>query len=363
MFKKITVSLMSAVLLLSSIQADAGSLGSRSTSSTSSRSSVSNSPSRSSSYQSNSQATQSSGGISKNSSIGMTRSDVSNRVKNGTNSAPANETTVAGKNPGGSNTSNNNYGNSNNNYSTTPRNNYSNSQVVPSQGHSTGALLGAAAAGAVGGYMLNGLMHNRDGSVYNGNGYNNGVPVSGYNNGNVNNGNGGYNNGMVSSPSNNGTSFWWSLLGFLLVMVLLYAAFAYFFGSKKNSNEGVVMEDKKSPEAMLRDGKEQMFINFQKNNKPSGVSYIQSNSDSVFFEAIRDDVVNSSETRTVSVRSLEAKLEDITEEGSRFIGSVSYKGVIVEREEGQEPVNTEINEMWNFIYNNGSWKLAGIEQL
>jgi len=39
------------------------------------------------------------------------------------------------------------------------------------------------------------------------------------------------------------------------------------------------------------------------------------------------------------------------------------KGSVVETEVGGEPVATDINEMWNFVYTNGGWKVAGIEPL
>lgn len=46
-------------------------------------------------------------------------------------------------------------------------------------GGSNGFGMGSLAMAAMGGYMLNGIMHNHDGSVYNGSGYSNGVPVQG----------------------------------------------------------------------------------------------------------------------------------------------------------------------------------------
>lgn len=388
MFKKIMVSVVSTAIFMSGMPiAEAGTFGSRSSASSSRstaaapRATPSPSPARNIN----------SGGISRGGAIGMTRSDVSNRVRNGTITAPANETTVAGKNPGGAYNYNNRTAASNSGSYYGGGSGYNNPAPAPqpSRGHSTGALIGAAAAGAIGGYMLNGLMHNRDGSVYNGPGYNNGVPIPGYNPNTVPQGYNdnsvpqSYNNGYANPApvtyapvqrSSGGGSFIWSLLGLLLIASLIYFMWKTFFSKKtfnNGTNEGVGMfnsyssapVETKSPEAELRDMKENLFSNFQKNNKPSGLNYIQQNSEPMFFDAIRDMVMEGSDSRTITIRSLEAQLVDITQDGSRFIGSVVYKGTVVETEVGGEPVATNINEMWNFVYTNGGWKVAGIEPL
>jgi hypothetical protein len=366
MFKKIMVSVVSAAVLLSGMQVEAKPFGSRSTATRSTSTSFSR-PSaptstftRSAPVSAPTTGTATTGGIARGSAVGMTRSDVGNRVTNGTNVAP------------GTVSSGSTYANSGTRYGGYAPSAPTYAQPA-TQGHSTGALLGAAAAGAVGGYMLNGLMHNRDGSVYSGNGYNNGVPVQGYNNGAapvvMDNGNGNYSAvpmGAAPVVVHNGSSIWWSILGFLLVMLVLYFIWNLFFGSKKNSNEGVGMFNSNKSmgemQAELEDAKQQMFINFQKNNKPSGLNYIQSNSDAVFFEGVQEDIKDASDTRTITVRSLDAKLaEDIVKEGNQYIGSVVYRGVVIEQEAGQAPVSTNINEMWNFIYTPSGWKIAGIQ--
>jgi hypothetical protein len=383
MFKKIMVSVVSAAIFMSGMPAQAGTFGS-SKSSTSSASRTTAAPTVNRSPA----ARPASGGISRGGSIGMTRSDVSNRVRNGTNVAPANESSVAGKYPSAGNYNN---GSSNYNYNDRRAQNNSNYNgynnntpaAQPNRGHSTGALIGAAAAGAVGGYMLNGMMHNRDGSLHNGAGYNNGVPVQGYN-GNQNVAPQGYapNQGMAyaAAPAQSGGgSFLWSLLALLLIASLIYFMWKTFFAGKQafkpegtnmfsgksmfNDSPVAAPVETKSPEAELRDMKENFFANFQKNNKPSGMNFIQSNSEPMFFDAIRDTVLESSDTRTITIRSLEAKVVDITQDGSRFIGSVTYKGTVVEKEANYEPVVTDVNEMWNFVYTDGGWKLAGLEQL
>lgn len=388
MFKKIMVSVVSASIFMAGMPAvSAAPFGKSASSSRSSSSSVSR-PSSSGSFGSRSSAPTSSsssasyGGLSQGKSVGMTRSDVTSRVRSGTNVAPANETTVAGRNPGGSTAPSytiNNSGSGYNSGSSYNNGGYNNNAPART-GHSTGALVGAAAAGAIGGYMLNGMMHNRDGSVYNGAGYNNGMPIQGYNNAPAQ----GYNNGGMAqpnvaydngnggyAPANNssGHSFWYSLFWFLLVVALLVFLWKMFFGSKKNSNndEGVNMfgnhTESKSPEAELRDNKEQMFIDFQKNNKPSGLRYIQSNTTPMMYDAISQQVGEGSDSRTCTVNTLEARVEDITQEGSNYIATVSYRGVVVEQEPGQKAVSTNIAENWHFKYINDSWKLAGIEEL
>lgn len=394
MFKKIMVSVVSASIFMAGMPAvSAAPFGKSSSSSRSSSSSVSRPSSSGGSFGSRSTAPSSSnssasyGGISQGKSVGMTRSDVSGRVRSGTNVAPANETTVAGRNPGGNNSNSSpSYAGSNNSGynggSSYNNGGYNNNNNAPARtGHSTGALVGAAAAGAIGGYMLNGMMHNRDGSVYNGAGYNNGVPIQGYNNApaqGYNNAsaqgynNGGqptvnYNNGYAAAPAHSGGSFWYSLFWFLLVVALVVFLWKMFFSKKNSNDEGVSMfgnnANTKSPEAELRDNKEQMFIDFQKNNKPSGLRYIQSNTTPMMYEAMKEPVSQGSDSRTCTVQTLEARLEDITQEGSSYIGSVSYRGNVVEQEPGQKAVVTAINEIWHFKHTDGGWKLAGIEEL
>lgn len=392
MFKKVMVSVISASMIMSSMVAVAAPFGK----SSSSRSSSASSSSRSSSFNrapsaptrsAPSSASRNYGGISQGNSVGMTRSDVSNRVRNGTNVAPRNESTVAGNNPSGSynSGSNSNRGYSNNGYNNNNNNRYNNGynngyNNTPSRGHSTGALVGAAAAGAIGGYMLNGILHNRDGSVHNGAGYSNGVPIQNSNAGMADNGtantngsnysNGaGYNTSPAMGAAPQKSSFWWSLLGFLLVVLVIAVLWKLFFGRKKtqNTDTGVNMfnnlVNNKSPETEIRDMKDQMFTNFQKNNKPSGLSYIQNNSTPMLFEAIRENIESGSESRVVTVRSLESRLEDITQDGSNYVASVSYKGTVIEKDAGQEAVETPINELWNYTYDGRNWKLAGIESL
>lgn len=415
MFKKFMVGVVSSAIIMSSLPLQAASLGQKSTASrSSSGSSMSRSapPSRGSSFNAPTRQSGSSfgtptrptappssaGGISQGSSVGMTRGDVSSRVRNGTNVAPANETTAAGRNPGAvasrPNTSGTNSGgyNNNGNYNNGGYNNngnYNNGGYgqPQRQGYGTGAMLGAAAAGAVGGYLLNGIMHDKSGAPMNGYGYQNGVPVpnagvansgaattgatpndpfgAGVPSSNSLSNNAGANNvtPMAVAPAkSSGMGFWGGLLMFLLVIIALVVLYRMFFGSKKSTG-GASMFNTKSPEAELRDTKEQLFIDFQKNNRPSGLGYIQQNSDPMLFESIRDSVSSNSDSRSVTVKSLEAKLEDITKDGSRFIASVSYRGVLVEQEEGQDAVTTNMNELWNFVHNGTGWKLAGIEQL
>ena len=361
--KKIMFALMASAILASALPVEAGIFGQSATPvvKSSSFSSSKSTNSTSSSTSSNN------GGISQGSSIGMSRANVANSVKNGSYSAPANGTTVAGSNPGGSNNygnSNSNYGN--NNYGNNGYNNgYNNGQ---SQGHSTGTVLGAAAAGAAAGYMLGN--HNNNTVVVPG-GYNNG-----YNNGGqviVDNGNGGYVNGgngpvVVSSGFGFGSMIW-SIIKVLVVLIVLFIIVRVIMSLFANSSSGnnfssssTPVFNGKTPEDEIRDMKEQFFINFQKNNRPSGLEQIRSNSTTVFYEAVEDMVRGQSESRVVKVRQIESELVDVTQDGSRYVASVRYHAVVEEGDNGAVQ-SSDIKELWNFVYEHGAWKLAGIDQL
>ena len=116
----------------------------------------------------------------------------------------------------------------------------------------------------------------------------------------------------------------------------------------------------KNPEEMLRDNADKMFMDFQKSNRPSQISHIQAQSTPMFFDAIQDSVMNSSESRTVKIKTLEHELRDLSQEGTQFIGSVRYKATIEEAEQGQV-TRTNLDELWNYVYENGRWLLAGID--
>lgn len=417
--KKMMIAAMASVFLIGTLPVEAASFGkSSSTSSSGSRSSSFNSgssnrsssfgstPSRSPSSNSSTNSSSSSankGSISQGSSLGMSRSNVANNVKNGNYSAPANGTTVAGSNPNSNNTNrgssygnNGNYNNgnyNNGNYNNGGYNNgYNGGYNQPNQGHSTGTVVGAAAAGALAGYALGN--HNNNGTtvvVPNGNGgYNNGG--AGYNNGTAysngsNNGagNGGYvdNNGNyntapvgvapVQSSSGGFGSFIWTLIKILVGLAILFFIVRLVMNllNRRNATSGAGFSplggsapvfNTKTPEDEIRDMKEDFFVQFQDNNRPSGLDHIRQNSTPVFYNAVEDMVRDQSENRTVKVRQLEAELVDLTQEGSRYIASVRYHAVVAESTNGGMQ-DSEVKELWNFVYENNRWKLAGIDQL
>lgn len=376
--KKIMIATMVSAFLMGTLPVDAATFGkssgssSRSSSSSFSSGSSNRSSSSFGSSPSRSATTSSSGGISQGTSVGMSRSSVANDVKSGNYTAPANGTTVAGSNPGGNSSVNRAGGTTGATGGTYNNGGYNNGGVPTTPGHSTGTVVGAAAVGALAGYAL---------SNHNGNngGYNNGGG-NGYNNGNgngYNNNNGGMvdNNGnYVNSQSSGGgiASFIWTLIKIIVGLVILYFIVRFVMGLFNNGNTssgssvasvgGGSVSNRKTPEDEIRDQKESFFVDFQQNNRPSGLDHIRQNSTSVFFNAVEDMVRDQSETRTVKVRQLEAELVDLTQEGSRYIASVRYNAVVSEGESGSMQ-DTNLKEMWNFVYENNHWKIAGIDQL
>jgi hypothetical protein len=357
MFKQIIVGVMSAGLLLSSVPSEAA-FGRSSTASSSNsyRSSSSSSSARSSSAAAPS-ASARSGGISQGSSIGMTRSNVTNSVRDGSykQNLPANNSTVAGS--GVSRNSGNTYysnGGGGTYYSNEGRSYYN----QPYQGHSTGALVAAAGAGALAGYLLHRDSYgnayytnpNNPGVYYNPNGQvMSSVPA----------GVGGGTNVVYEQPSS-GHGFIFFLLGVLLILLIIGVAVAL-FSKKKTDGEPAMSLFGKNPEEQLRDDADNFFRSFQKNNRPSQLEWVRQNSDEGFFEAVKDMVVQSPENKDVTVLQLEHELVDLTQEGTKYIGSIRYQARVRETVNG-EVTETPIDEVWHFIYQ-GKWRLAGIEQV
>lgn len=421
MFKKIITAVMCSSLVFTSLPGYSAPFGKSSSGSSSSskstsssyssqsrsNSSSSNSGSSSRSYsnfgssskststapsQSNQQQQAQSSSLGKGQSIGMSRSSVAQSVRDGTNKAPANNTTVAGSNPSGSR----NYTapsytapSYNRNYERRYDNTYSASPSYqqPRQGYGMGTVIGAAAAGALVGYLLH---RDNSGNVYytnpaqpgiaydaNGNRLGS-VPYGNYQTMGTVNSNGTLDTSSVGTMSNNAalgapvqqasptsssSGFGW----FLVVLLVLAAlgAFVYFVFIRRpqTTTEKVytpMNTDYRNPEEKLRDEAREMFVNFQKNNRPSQMSYIQSNSDPIFFDAIKDTVMESSDSREVKVKSVEAELVDLTQEGTKYIGSVHYRATLEENDNGNV-TQTAVDQMWNYIYNGSKWVLAGID--
>lgn len=414
--KKVMVAMMSSALLIGTMPVEAATFGKSSSSSTRSSTFSSGSTSRSSSFSSpsssrststySSSTSTSRGGISQGSSIGMSRSNVANNVKNGTYSAPSNGTTVAGSNPGysnsGSYSNNRNYNNgsyNNRNYNNGNYNNggYNNggynNNYPQQQGHSTGALVGAAAVAGVAGYALGSHNNNNHGTtvvVPNGGAPVGGAPVvagnGGYVSGNgapvIVDNNGNYTTAPVagapvvvapqsSSFGSGVASFIWTLIKIIVGLAILYFIVRLImnFFSRRNTGSSIgsgfssaPVFNTKTPEDEIRDMKENFFVQFQQNNRPSGLNHIRQNSTPVFYNAVEDMVREQSDTRSVKVRQLEAELVDLTQDGSRYIASVRYHAVVAEGDNGNMQ-DSEVKELWNFVYENNTWKLAGIDQL
>lgn len=356
MFKKFTaIVICSAVLIANpALSATFGKSSSSSTSSkpSSSTSSYKSSPSNSgSSYTaptSNSTTAQS-GSLSKGQAVGMTRTDVTQSVKDGSYKQNNTVTPTAPVN--------NNNANQGSAY---PNSNYSNAGQVPqSSGYGMGTVLGAAAGGAMLGYMLH---RDNNGNSYYTNPNNPNVAYD--SNGHVLSS---FPSGIApsSAPSGGLGFFFW------LIILMLIGAVIYYFMRKNRlapannyaSNAfstTPVFASISSPRTQLEDEAEKMFINFQKNNRPSQLSAIEAQSESVFFAAIKDSVMSASDTKEVTIKSIEAEVVDVSPKGSRLVGSVRYRAVIQEIN-GNTLTKTTLDEVWHYIHNNSLWLLAGIE--
>lgn len=291
--------------------------------------------------------------------VGMQRSAVTNTVRPQT---PAGSPPVPPRNntyssAGGGGYNGNNGGN-------TINHNYGNNGGGNNGG---GFGMGSLAMAAFGGYMLNGALHNRDGSMYSGQGYNNGAPIpggqyappAGYVPQPVAEGGQAQYAQQQYVPVEKGTSWFWIFVQLLLVGlcigVLVWIVRRVFI-NKDNSPVDLTMFQK--AETKLQNNKETFFINFQKSNKPSNIDYIKANTVDYFFEAIQDDVLAGNDAARVVIKAIEAEVIDITDEGSKQVGSVHYQASI-----STDGNVEEINEVWHYVYTGGVWKLAGIEQV
>jgi hypothetical protein len=173
--KKILVSIVVAVMLITSIPAEAkfgSSSGGRSSSSFSSSRSTPSFSAPAPRVSAPVAVSRPTGGMSRGGNVGMQRPAVTNAAR-----APAptyNPSASYGSAYRPSYSSNSGYGN-HQSYS-------SHTTVVHHYSPQTGGGsfgMGSLAMAAMGGYMLNGIMHDHSGAVYNGSGYTNGVPTQG----------------------------------------------------------------------------------------------------------------------------------------------------------------------------------------
>ena len=110
---------------------------------------------------------------------------------------------------------------------------------------------------------------------------------------------------------------------------------------------------------VLSNNKEEIFCNFQKNNKPSGLDFIRKSTTPMFFDVVKPMVLESNETDNITVKKIASCILDSYSEdiGSDKIATVRYDAVV-----SRDNVDEEISELWHFVYNGWNWKLAGIQQ-
>lgn len=110
---------------------------------------------------------------------------------------------------------------------------------------------------------------------------------------------------------------------------------------------------------LIEKEKETYFLEFQKNNRPSGLEYIKNNTLDYMFEAIKDDVLAANEHAFIVVKKIDAKIVDFddTMGYSNKVASVQYMATI-----STDGNMEDINEIWHFKYDGWHWKLAGIQQ-
>lgn len=106
----------------------------------------------------------------------------------------------------------------------------------------------------------------------------------------------------------------------------------------------------------------QLFIDFQMKNKPSLISWYKDKVTSDFYMDIEELVMGQSEDREIKVQNYSAKIADITRHSSFYEASVHYQGELIESSKKTQNIY-KLNQQWNFLYENGKWLLAGIEDL
>ena len=360
-----------------------------STTTKSSSSAVSQAKSATTAKKTESTSSSSSGSLSKGQSVGMTRSAVTQSVRDGSykQSVPANNTTVAGavkpktvdsiskpteayRSESYSGTTNNGY---NNGYNSGYSRNYRNGNIGQ-----------AVAVGAIAGYVMHSDSYgntyytkpNQPGIAYDINGNQlSSFPVGNYKPvGTVSESytvsptkSGVYPTTMAPMSANNsgGNTFVWI---FLVLALMAIAGVIYYFTFVRKPEEVASTHIKKeenfmyvkNPEEQLRDDARELFVAFQKNNCPSQISLIEAQSDPLFFDAIKDSVLSASDYREIKVQSLESEVVDISKEGTKFIGSIRYRATIEEKD-GSKVSQTTLDEVWHYTYQGSKWLLSGIE--
>lgn len=329
----------------------------------SSRSSVS-APSRSTSSISSTRA-----GSGTNS--GMSRSSVMTTARQ---QSPANVTSQPAPSRNYATGGGNNY-NGNSGYNNAP------AAAPASRGFSGGQLAGAAAAGAVGGYLLHGATHPNQPVIANNGGAGYGPSAAA----------GGYapaGGGYAPAPAYASSSSGMGVFGFLAILALLGVG-GYFlyrkFGASATSGQSAMGNYSAAPAPhasafaatpSTSTSPTMTLENELLNSAPQtfrGVQDAYSRNDRFAVAALVDDSylgqftadmtadAGNPATQVHSVKVIGGRVLGFEQQDSRYVGSIHFQADI---SEGNGP-SQEIEEVWHFVrpIGGGNWKLAGIEQV
>lgn len=259
-----------------------------------------------------------------------------------------------------------------------------------SRGFSGGQLAGAAAAGAVGGYLLHGATQPNQPVIVNNGAGGAGYGPSGAAAGYAPAGGGGYAPAPAYGPAYAGSSGGMGVFGFLVILALLGAG-GYFlyrkFGTPATTGQSGMGSYSAAPTPAPRasafaatpstsTSPNMTIENDLLNSAPQsfrGVQDAYSRNDRFAVAALVDDAylgqftadmtADAGNPATVvhSVKVVGGQVLGFERQDSRYVGSIHYQADI---SEGNGP-SQEIEEVWHFVrpIEGGSWKLAGIEQV
>lgn len=230
-------------------------------------------------------------------------------------------------------------------------------QPPAKQGFGVGSMVGAAAAGAAVGYLANSAMHN---------GYNqpqtNAAPVA---------------DPLTAQQPAHSSSPW----GFILLLLAGTAAIMgtlMFLSRRREAAERasapyMPRSSVSSPiaDAPIIDSEQEEFernaLKFfnalQDANNRGDTAHMDQHVAEPLRSQLIDEIRSRAQPSRTQVMMMKAERIDLTEEATRSIASVRFRGMVSE-DENTAPEN--IDEVWHFVRNRqdgNPWQLAGIEQV